>query len=113
VAGVAAPLPVGELTGALIAARLGAGDEAIERFRAHPDGVDLLILDMIMPKRNGLEAHAAIERLRPGTKTLFVSGYGNDLLDLDQMRGGGGHFIAKPVTPPVLLDKVREILESR
>jgi PAS domain S-box-containing protein len=89
------------------------GDEAIERFAARRGGADLLILDLIMPKRNGLEAHAAISRLHPGIKTLFISGYSNDLLDVDQMRCEGCDFIAKPVTPPALLNKVREILESR
>jgi len=89
-----------------------SGEDAIAQFGENRDRVDLLILDVIMPKKNGQEAYAAISRLRSGIKTLFISGYSNDLVDDALLQGPGCHFLAKPVAPPALLNKVRDILDS-
>jgi len=87
------------------------GDEALARFREEQDRVDLVILDLVMPKRNGKEVFEAIRKLRPDLKVLFTSGYAADVIQRQQALDPTQEFIQKPMAPQVLLAKVREALD--
>jgi two-component system, cell cycle sensor histidine kinase and response regulator CckA len=86
------------------------GEDAVAKFIEQMDRVQLVVLDVIMPKKNGKEACDEILRLRPGTKCLFTSGYAADILGGQEK--ADLNFIAKPIIPNVLLKKIREILDS-
>lgn len=88
------------------------GEEAVARFRENRDSVDFLILDMVMPKKNGMEAYEAIQQIKPGIKALFVSGYTADILKEKGAVGEGIPLILKPVSPIELARKVRELLDK-
>ncbi|NVN99576.1 MAG: PAS domain S-box protein [Geobacteraceae bacterium] len=90
----------------------GDGEEAVSIFRENPDKVDIVILDMIMPKKNGKEAYEAIKALRPDVKVLFVSGYTMDFITRKALLQDGMDYIGKPVSQRDLLQKVREILDK-
>lgn len=87
------------------------GQDVIDKFRANRDSIGLILMDIIMPKKNGIEAFAEINRLQPAVKVLFTSGYTSDFI---QSRGvdGGVDLIMKPVQPMELLRRVRERLEA-
>jgi PAS domain S-box-containing protein len=87
------------------------GQDAIDKFVAHVQSIQLVILDAIMPKKNGKEACLEMRKLRPDLKTVFVSGYARDLFDEDSTLNGNSVFLQKPVTPSELLAKVRELLD--
>jgi len=73
---------------------------------------DLLLTDVIMPKGNGPELAAQICASRPDVAVLYMSGYTDRAIRLqDQI--GGGHFIQKPFTPSALGAKLREQLAQR
>ncbi|MCX8109676.1 MAG: PAS domain-containing protein, partial [Syntrophorhabdaceae bacterium] len=55
------------------------GDDAINKFATHRD-IDLVILDTVMPKKNGLEAFKEINKLDPDIKVIFMSGYSKDIV---------------------------------
>ncbi|MBK9091065.1 MAG: response regulator [Holophagales bacterium] len=87
------------------------GQDAVQKFAADPDRIDLVLMDMIMPKKSGREAFEEIRVLRPGARVLFSSGYSPDFIE---SRGGLGavpDLLTKPVHPLDLLRKVREILD--
>jgi PAS domain S-box-containing protein len=86
------------------------GEDAVDRFREHQDRVQLLILDVVMPRKNGREAFSDMRRVRPDVKTLFISGYHDDIVSKKVLVDDGCHFIAKPVSPLALLNKVQQIL---
>ncbi len=86
------------------------GDDAIEKFKANKDVIGLLILDMIMPGKNGMEAYDVIKTLKPDIKTLFVSGYTADIIK-EGILDPQFDFVMKPVSPIHLLKKIREILD--
>jgi PAS domain S-box-containing protein len=86
------------------------GEDAIDRFGNH-GSIDLVILDSVMPKKNGRAVYDEIVKTRPDTKVLFISGYTKDII-LD--KGIGEHefdFVPKPLSPNDLLKKVREMLD--
>ncbi len=88
------------------------GQEALEIFKDNLDRIDLIILDVIMPKLNGREVYDAVKGIDPAMKILFSSGYGKDVI-IDQGRlEHGMNYLAKPFTPKELLMKIREVLDD-
>jgi PAS domain S-box-containing protein len=88
------------------------GEEALAKFSNDKDRITLLLLDVIMPKKNGREVREEALRMRPGIKTLFISGYAGDVFRKDAGPDAGLNFIAKPVSPTELLRKIRETLDD-
>ena len=88
------------------------GEDAVEKFKAHKDEIRLLLLDVIMPRRNGREAYEEIRRRSPAVKACFLSGYASDVIQSRAFPDEAFQFIPKPVRPEELLVKVRELLDS-
>lgn len=88
------------------------GEDAVMKFMENKDEVQLLILDVIMPKRNGKEAYEEIRKIRPDTKALFTSGYTADIINKKGILDEGLNFISKPFSTNDLLKKVREALDK-
>lgn len=88
------------------------GDDAIEKFREHKDKIELLLFDVIMPKKNGKEAYEEIKKITPGIKVIFTSGYSADILDTKGVITNGFAHISKPLLPDKLLSTIKEMLQS-
>ncbi len=89
------------------------GEDALFKFRTNLEEIHLVILDMMMPGKNGRETYEEIRKLSPGTRVLFASGYTKEHLDTAGMLGEGLDFINKPMTPREFLEKVREVLDRQ
>ncbi len=89
------------------------GEDAIKVFAEHQDAIRLVLLDVIMPKKNGKEVHNWIRKTRPGAKVLFMSGYSADIIFKKGVLEEGLNLITKPATPHELLGKVREVLDKQ
>jgi len=87
------------------------GEDAVRLFMANKD-VDLLVLDAIMPKKNGKQVYDKVKRVRPHTKVLFVSGYAGDVIQQKGLFEEKLNFLSKPVLPNTLLQKIRDILDG-
>jgi len=88
------------------------GEEAIRKFSECEQEIQLLLLDVIMPKKNGKEVYEAIKKIRPDMKALFISGYTSEIISTQGMIDQDINFVGKPVSPDTLLRKVREVLDS-
>ncbi len=88
------------------------GEDAMEKFRENIDDVQLLMLDMIMPKKNGTEVLKAARQLRPGIKAMLISGYPADFIDKKIVPEEGLHLVNKPIFPTALLKKIREVFDE-
>ncbi|PKN49955.1 MAG: hypothetical protein CVU58_02635 [Deltaproteobacteria bacterium HGW-Deltaproteobacteria-16] len=84
----------------------------MRKFEETQTAIQLLLFDIIMPKKNGQEAYEAISKIRPGIKTIFMSGYAPDMLREKATMGDTIPLLAKPLSPSKLLQKVREILDQ-
>jgi two-component system cell cycle sensor histidine kinase/response regulator CckA len=74
-------------------------------------GMDLVISDMVMPVMDGRDLATHVQRLRPGVRTLLMSGYTRDALVHNPEQNPGAWFLEKPFTPDALQRKVREVLD--
>ncbi len=87
------------------------GEGAVAQFSENRERIRLAVIDLVMPKKGGLEAYAEMKMLVPSLRVLFMSGYAATVLRTKIVLGEGTDYIAKPVSPRDLLQKVREILE--
>jgi two-component system cell cycle sensor histidine kinase/response regulator CckA len=87
------------------------GTDALEKFAEHEKEIDLLILDVMMPKKNGRDVYYAVKAVRPDIDILFVSGYTADIIHKKGIMEDLP-FISKPVNPFDLLRKIRDILDK-
>ena len=88
------------------------GADAVEQFK-RADRIDLLILDSVMPEKNGREAYDEISRNKPDIKVLFTSGYTKDIILDKGIEDKQFDFISKPISPDTFLQKIREILDRQ
>jgi nitrogen-specific signal transduction histidine kinase/ActR/RegA family two-component response regulator len=87
------------------------GREAFLICEKHPEGIDLVISDVVMPRVTGSELARRIGAVRPGTPVLLMSGHVQDATLRE--RGFPGAFLQKPAMPQALLMAVRELLDAR
>jgi DNA-binding response OmpR family regulator len=90
-----------------------SGKEAIDVFKENQNGIDMVILDMILPDMSGRDIYDRLKIVNPDLNVLFVSGYDLDAQMEDIMECGGDGFIQKPFNMDTLLEKTREILASQ
>jgi PAS domain S-box-containing protein len=88
------------------------GEDAVNRFAEHRDSIKLLVLDVIMPKKNGREVYDEIRKVRPDVQVLFSSGYTADILSRKGFLKEDRQFISKPISSMDLLRRVREKLDK-
>jgi len=87
------------------------GQDAVDKFAVNSDRIKLVIMDIIMPRKNGKEAHDEIMRMNPCIKVLYISGYTAEIMEVRGEIEEGTELITKPVQPMDLLRKIREILD--
>lgn len=87
------------------------GEDAITKFMENRESISLVLLDMIMPKKNGKEVGETIRKVSPQIKIIFASGYTMDIIKTRELTESGFDFLLKPVVPRDLLRKAREILD--
>jgi PAS domain S-box-containing protein len=92
----------------------GDGEDGIRLFRQRMNDIDIVILDMIMPKMGGREVFQALKTIKPDVKVLLWSGYSHEgfsaideLLKTDAMG-----FVQKPFTKQTIALAIRKALSD-
>lgn len=87
------------------------GEVALELLESEP--VDLVLTDLIMPNREGIETIVELRRRKTPTKIIAISGGGRsgdaDFLQMATLLGADG-TLRKPFSRAELIDKIREVL---
>jgi PAS domain S-box-containing protein len=88
-------------------------DEALRIAQGHPEEIQLLLTDVVMPGHSGKDLAADLTDLRAGVKVLYMSGYSHDVIVHEGALEDGVNLIEKPFAANSLLRKVREVLDGR
>ena len=87
------------------------GQDAVAKFKETSLKVDLVLMDMVMPRLSGKDACDSIKKIDPRARVAFISGYPAEIIKTREALEEGTELIMKPVQPLELLSKVREILD--
>jgi len=90
-----------------------SGGEALAIAERHLESIDLLLTDVVMPEMGGPELGGALKARRPALRLLYMSGYTDDSMLRHGLLEGDVAFLQKPLTPELLLRKVREALDGQ
>ena len=94
--------------GYTVVAEASDGDEAVEAFGEHSP--DLVTLDIVMPRKSGLEALREIMQRDPGACVVMCSALGQEALVKDMLAAGARGYLVKPFKPDQVLDVVGKAL---
>jgi two-component system NtrC family sensor kinase len=73
---------------------------------------DLLLTDVVLPGKNGRELATEVERRRPGTKIIFMTGYSRNAIVHHGRLDPGTALIQKPLIERDLARKIRQVLDT-
>jgi PAS domain S-box-containing protein len=92
---------------------LGAecGESAMRVAEQHPGAIDLLLTDVIMTSMNGRQLHHQLTAARPGLRTIFMSGYPDEIIGREGILDGDADFIQKPFSLAALTTMIRRVLD--
>ncbi|MBA2250724.1 MAG: response regulator transcription factor [Chitinophagaceae bacterium] len=85
------------------------GEQAIEQAKKHMP--DLIILDVMMPRKNGFEV-CNILRLQPAFKDtiiIFLTALNDESTEIKGLETGGDDYITKPISPKVLISRINAL----
>ncbi|OEU49036.1 MAG: hypothetical protein BA861_04945 [Desulfobacterales bacterium S3730MH5] len=87
------------------------GLEALHVYKAFGYDIDLVLMDMLMPRMGGKEAYKKLKEINPEIRVLFCSGHGSDCEVVEDLHNKGLPFVSKPYKINELAEKVRQMLD--
>jgi two-component system chemotaxis response regulator CheY len=86
------------------------GVEVIEKFKElHPD---MVMMDIVMPKRSGIDSVKGIIAMDPTARIVMCSALGQESLVMEAVEAGAKDFIVKPFKPEAVVSTLRKALEK-
>jgi DNA-binding NarL/FixJ family response regulator len=93
-----------------VVAEAGDGAEALALARVHD--IDLVALDVAMPRLTGLQAARELSRRSPATRILLLSMYDNDQYFFEALRAGASGYVLKSVADRDLVEACRAVMRE-
>jgi len=87
-------------------------ESALVLAQQHPGPIHLLLTDVVMPGMNGIALKEKITHLRPGIKTIHMSGYPTNAITIYGAETDAAHYLPKPFSVRSVAVKVRQVLDS-
>ncbi len=89
------------------------GEMAVELFRANSDKIDLLLFDVVMPKKNGWDVYKEIGGVDNRIPVIFFSGYDQNLLPPDLPDSVPMLYVQKPFKYYTMINAIHELLDRK
>src|SRR5262245_43743310 len=101
---------IAESTELSIAAEASDGEEALQAVRNNP--CDVVLLDITLPKKNGLEVLKQLKTESPRTPVLVLSMHSEDEYAVRMLRAGASGYLTKESTPTSLVTAIRKVVRG-
>jgi PAS domain S-box-containing protein len=88
------------------------GEEALRVFQEHRERIDLIVLDVVMPKLGGRDVVTRIRETKPDARILLSTGYTANAIDEEFVKTHGLTMVEKPYSPCELFKAVRDVLDD-
>jgi len=99
-----------ESEGHEVVAEASDGIEAIDQFKNHHP--DVVTMDIVMPRRSGIDAVKAILEFDPSARVVMCSALGQETLVTEALQAGAHDFIVKPFKPDSVISTLKKVLEK-
>ncbi len=93
-----------------VAGEASDGVQAVERYRELQP--DIVTMDIVMPRKSGIDALKAIMQLDPKACVVMCSALGQESLVAESLAAGARDFIVKPFKPAAVLATLRKLVEK-
>ena len=87
------------------------GQHALRVCETHPEPIQLVLTDLVMPNMKGAELAERLHRARPDLRILLMSGYTEEPI-VQRLGRHSVAFLPKPFTSIELVERVRQVLDS-
>jgi two-component system, OmpR family, response regulator CpxR len=87
------------------------GDDAIQFIGQHD--MDVVILDVLMPGRDGIEVLREIKRIKPLIEVIMLTGHGTVDTAISGMKLGAYDYLMKPTDTTELVEKITKSFERK
>jgi two-component system, cell cycle sensor histidine kinase and response regulator CckA len=88
------------------------GEKALEIYRCHDQTIDVVLLDIGLPKVSGRDVLLEIKNNNPDAKVIVASGYLEPELKAQVDRAGVNHFLHKPYMLDEVVKAVQSVIET-
>lgn len=85
------------------------GVEAVEMCKNHPE-ISIVFMDGMMPEMSGFQASKNIRAFNPNIPIILITAFFSSASILDSIAGGCSDYIAKPVSPEVMMAMLKKYL---
>lgn len=92
-----------------VAGEAGDGVEAIQWLRRHGDDCHVVLLDISMPNKGGLDTLSQIHREFPRLPVLVLSMYPEDVIGLRTLKAGAAGYLTKQAAAEQLVEAIRQV----
>ena len=89
------------------------GEQAVAYYREHGSEIDLVILDLVMPRLGGRETFHALKAINPSVKVVLSTGYGHNEAVQALLNAGVSGFVPKPYHLRTLSEMLVRVLGER
>jgi CheY-like chemotaxis protein len=89
------------------------GIEALEAFAAHPTRIAVVLLDLTMPRMDGVETLRELRRMAPDLPVVLTTGHGTTYLEDAQVGDAPEAVLAKPYSAAQLVDALEQAMRGR
>jgi len=88
------------------------GCEALQVYQEHQDRIDLVVLDLTMPKMDGEETYRELRRIAPDVPIVLSSGYAEREVAARFAGQGLAGFVQKPYNPAMFMDRIHTLIRA-
>ncbi|OGC03719.1 hypothetical protein A2276_07670 [candidate division WOR-1 bacterium RIFOXYA12_FULL_43_27] len=88
------------------------GSQALAILR-HPNEIDLVIVDQVLPDHKGTEVIKMIKKINPELEFILLTGYGSKEIAIDALRAKVDEYLEKPVQPERIKKTMAEMLARK
>lgn len=99
--------------GLRVVAEVGDADSAFHRLQAESGGIDVLVLDLSMPGRSGLDLLRRASLRWPALRVLVFSMHDSTAMVVQALKAGAAGFITKSSAPELLVQAVRDVARGQ
>jgi len=89
-----------------------SGQECLEKLNKDKN-IKLVLIDIKMPKQNGIEITREIKRLYPALPVIIVTGYRSAEIAQEATSAGASDYIVKPFESKEIIAKINSLFQSK